>query len=147
MLSKQENVGLLVDAVVRKTRHAIIRRARPHQVSPQQFWVLLELATNSGLMLTQLAELHGLLMANASRAVSGLVARKLVKIQPDPIDRRKGHLELTASGTALARKLQREADEVRAAAEAGLDTEDAERLRALLHRVIANLDQLGGVRT
>jgi len=147
MLSKQDYLGLLIDTALRKVKHIIALRARPHRISAQQFWVLIELAGDSGLHLTELAERHGMQMANASRVVGGLIERKLVKVQRDPADRRKGHLELTASGTALARKLQREAELLSGAAESGMNAEEAARLRALLRRMIENLDQLGGVRS
>jgi DNA-binding MarR family transcriptional regulator len=142
MLPKQEYVGLLIGAARRRVKQSITVRAEPHNLSSLQFWVLVVLAASPGLTLGGLAEQQRMEMANASRVVSSLVKRRLIKLRRDPDDRRRARLELTAGGALLARKLQRSADDVRGAVVAGMTAEEVETLRALLRRVIKNLDTL-----
>ncbi len=124
-------------------KQLVAARAEPHNLSSLQFWVLVSLDQHPGLSLGELAERQRLEMPNASRVVASLVKRRLIKLKRDPGDRRRAQLELTQSGVALSRKLQRAADEVRSAVVAGMSPEEVESLRALLLRVIGNLESLG----
>jgi len=142
MLPKQEFIGLLIGAARRKIKQSVSLRSEPHKLSTLQFWVLVALQSSPGLSLSQLAELQRMEMPNASRVVTSLVKRRLVKLKRDSADRRRAVLELTAGGQRMARKLQRPADLVRDAQVAGMTSEEVETLCALLHRVIDNLEKL-----
>ncbi len=143
MLPKQEYVGVLIGAARRRVKQLVSARAEPHNLSSLQFWVLVSLEQQPNLSLGELAERQRLEMPNASRVVASLIKRRLIKLKRDPVDRRRAQLELTQSGVALARKLQRAADEVRGAVVAGMSPEEVETLRTLLLRVIGNLESLG----
>ena len=142
MLVQQEYIGLLIGAARRKIKQSVSLRSEPHKLSTLQFWVLVALQSSPGLSLSQLAELQRMEMPNASRVVTSLVKRRLVKLKRDSADRRRAVLELTAGGQRMARKLQRPADLVRDAQVAGMTSEEVETLCALLHRVIDNLEKL-----
>jgi len=141
-LSSQEPVGLLIGAVRRRVKQAVGNRARPYGLSPQQFWMLVGVAEHRGASLSELAGRLRVDTPTASRVVATLVKRGLVRVTGDPDDRRRCRLDPTARGTALARRLQPVAAEMRGALVAGLTPTEHETLRRLLRRVIANLDRL-----
>jgi DNA-binding MarR family transcriptional regulator len=142
MLPKQEYVGVLIGAARRRVKQSITARAAPHNLSSLQFWILVVLHDNPCLSLGELAERQRMEMPNTSRVVASLVKRRMIKLKRDPNDRRKAQLELTAAGTAMARKLQKAADDVRSAVTSGMTPEEVESLRGLLRRVLVNLDEL-----
>jgi len=60
LLSKQEPVGLLIGAARRRIKQAVGHRLRGYGLTPQQFWVLVNVREREGLALHELAErLHG----------------------------------------------------------------------------------------
>jgi len=142
MLPKQEYVGLLIGAARRRIKQSVTARAEPQGLSSLQFWVLVLLHNSPGLSLGELAEKQRLEVPNASRVVGSLVKRRMVRLKRDPADRRRAQLELTPNGLALARKLQKAADDVRGAVVAGMSAEEVETFRSLLRRVLDNLEQL-----
>jgi len=142
MLPKQEYVGLLIGAARRRVKQSVTARAELHNLSSLQFWALVALDANPGLSLGELAERQRMEMPNASRVVASLVKRRMIKLTRDPGDRRRAMLELTAAGSAMARKLQKSADDVRGAVVAGMTPDEIEGFRSLLLRVIENLEQL-----
>ena len=142
MLPKQEYVGLLIGAARRRVKQSVTSRAELHNLSSLQFWALVALDANPGLSLGELAERQRMEMPNASRVVTSLVKRRMIKLTRDPSDRRRAKLELTAAGSAMARKLQKSADEVRAAVVEGMTPDEIDGFRSLLLRVIENLEQL-----
>ncbi len=77
----------------------------------------------------------------ASRMVGLLKRRGLVRIVGDPRDRRRRSILLTARGAALARDLHPLALSLREAIEEGFSPAEAEALRGMLRRVIANVER------
>jgi DNA-binding MarR family transcriptional regulator len=140
-LSEHEPVGLLIGAARRRIKQAVGRRVRPHQLAPQQFWLLVVLHENEGLSLRELAGRHHMDQPTASRIVATLVRRGLVVVGADPGDRRRGRLRLTAKGAALAEQVYPVAREVREAMVRGFSAAEIQGLRALLRRVIANVER------
>ena len=80
----------------------------------------------------------------ASRAVTQLLRRKLVKAEGDRGDRRRLRLRLTPTGRGRMPPLRALAAELRGAAVHGLGADEENTLRTLLRKVIANLDKLIG---
>lgn len=137
-----EPVALLIAAARRSIKQAVLRHAAPLRLSPQQFWLVVALREHPGL---SQAELAARLRADAptvSRVVASLARRRAVRTEPDPADRRRARLFLTAAGERLAATVTPAAREVRAAAVVGLGAAELDRLRAGLRRVIANMERL-----
>jgi DNA-binding MarR family transcriptional regulator len=73
-----------------------------------------------------------------------LVQRGLVRIEPDPEDRRRRSIQLSGRGAALVRSLHPLARQIREAAQDGFGKAEVETLRGLLLRVIANMERFEG---
>ncbi len=146
---EQEPIARLVAATRRRIKQAVGRRVRAHGLSPQQFWLLVNL--EDGASLRDLARRLHMDEPTASRIVSGLSRRRLVRVEADPRDRRRRALRHTATGAELTRSLRPIADEVRRRVEAGFTASEKDTLRRFLERIMENMgrledqDQEGGV--
>lgn len=80
------------------SRSAALRYRRDHEVSLMEWRTLALLGDFSPMTLKQLARQSGLDKGLASRVVSGLVARGLVRRDTGPEDARERPLSLTAAG-------------------------------------------------
>lgn len=132
----------LISTFRRLLKQTIIKRVRPHGLSPQQFWILNGIYEQEGCAMHELAERSGMDSPTASRVVTALVANKLVRVDENPEDRRRARLWLTARGRALALKLHPFALEVRGAAEAGLTDSERKTLHALLTKAIEHVSKV-----
>ena len=141
---EQEPIARLIGAARRRIKQALGTRLRSHGLSPQQFGVLVSLDETPGTSVRALAKRLHMDEPTASRIVAGLVGRRLVQMKSDPSDRRKRHLVLSASGSAVAVRLRPIAHEVRAAVEAGFSSAEKDALRRFLVRVMANMEELEG---
>jgi DNA-binding MarR family transcriptional regulator len=101
---------------------------------------LLTLDEMSGASLGELARRQRIDAPAASRTVAALVRRGLVRFQLDRDDRRRSRLSLTRTGEELVRKLRPISDDLRARLVSGMNPAEEEALRALLRKVIRNLD-------
>ena len=70
-------------------------------ITRREWRILALLAQQEGLLSSQLADRAQLDRARTSKAITSLVAKKLVERRPKPGDRRQAALELTAAGRAL----------------------------------------------
>src|SRR5712672_1961627 len=123
-------------------KRAVQDRVAPHGFTPQQFWVLVNIDEAEGPSLGEIAGRLRLDAPTASRAVTQLLRRKLVKAEGDRGDRRRLRLRLTSAGRARMPQLRSLATELRGAAVHGLSADEESELRGLLRKVIANLDRL-----
>ncbi len=139
MLPKQEYLGLLITVARRRIKQAVLSRLLPFRLGSQQFWVLLAIRAHPGASFGELAERQGLDAPTASRVIAGLHQRRLVRLELDPVDRRRSQIALSKSGEALASKLQPIANGVRAAIIEGMSAQEQEALRASLRKVMASL--------
>jgi DNA-binding MarR family transcriptional regulator len=134
-------LGLVIAAARRSIRQAATRRLRRRRLSAQQFWLLVAIHEQPGPSLRELAERRLMDSPTASRMVDVLVRRGLVRLEGCPQDRRRRSILLTVRGAALARELHPLALQVRAAIEEGFSEAEAEALRGMLLRVIANVER------
>jgi DNA-binding MarR family transcriptional regulator len=141
-VSENEPVGLLIGAARRRMKRAVTDRVKPHGLTAQQFWALVNIEEVEGSSLGDIAERMRMDAPTASRAVTQLLRRKLVKAEGDRGDRRRLRLRLTPAGKARMPPLRQLAAELRGAAVHGLSADEEAALRALLRKVIANLDAL-----
>jgi len=134
-------LGLLVGIARRSIKQAITARLRPRGLSPQQFWLLVSIHEQPGLSLRALAERHHMDPPTASRIVALLSKRGLVRMEADPRDRRLRCLRLTPHGAALARKVHPLALRTREAIQVGFSETEKRALRAMLQRIVANMER------
>jgi DNA-binding MarR family transcriptional regulator len=140
-LTAPRPLGLLIAAARRSIKQAAARRLRRRRLSAQQFWLLVAIHEQPGPSLRELAERRLMDSPTASRMIDVLARRGLVRIEGCPQDRRRRSILLTERGAALARELRPLALEMRAAIEDGFGEAEAEALRGLLLRVIANVER------
>ena len=140
-LQTHENVGLLIAAARRSIKQAVGELARPYHLSAQRFWLMLRICEEEGLSLSELAARHRIDEPTASRIVSALAQRGLVRIADDPEDRRRSRLLLTEAGRSVAEQLRPLADELREATVEGLSAAERRMLAATLRRVVDNVER------
>jgi DNA-binding MarR family transcriptional regulator len=141
LLSQHEPIGILVGAVYRRIKRVAAVQVRRHGMTSQQALVLVAVHEREGASLGEIAARIRMDQPTASRIVTALMKRRLVRIDPDPDDRRRARLCLAPGGRKLSGELYAVANEIRAAGEAGFSMGDQRTLRRLLHRVIANIDR------
>jgi DNA-binding MarR family transcriptional regulator len=142
-LLRQDSVGRLIAAARRRMKQVVGGRVRAHGLSAPQFWLLLGIAETPGTTLSGLAERLRVDVPTASRIVSSLSRRGLVRSKTDPRNRRRHSLAPTPRGRALAGRLAPVARELRARMVRGLTAAEQQSLKASLNRVIENLDRMG----
>jgi DNA-binding MarR family transcriptional regulator len=145
-VADKEPIGLLIGAARRQLKRAATVRARAHSLSSQQFWVLVNIDEADGASLGEVAARLRMDAPTASRTVTQLLGRGLVKAEGDRGDRRRLRLKLTAAGRARMPALRELAAELRALPVQGLGREEEESLRALLRKMLASLDGRPGER-
>ena len=135
-------MALLVGVARRRIKQVVGRRLQHHRLSPQQFWVLVNLGECPDISLCELAERLHMDDPTASRVVGALTLRRLARVQPHPTDRRRRCLSLTPAGAALARRVAPIALEVRRAVEEGFTPGEKACLQSLMRRVLENVERL-----
>ncbi|HEX9288905.1 MAG TPA: MarR family transcriptional regulator [Anaeromyxobacteraceae bacterium] len=138
----QEYLGLLIATARRRIKQAVLARAGHHELSAQQFWFLIALSEHPGMSQVDLAQRVRADAPTASRSLAGLRRRRLVRIEVDPEDRRRGRAFLTPAGERLAKELSHVAQQIRATVVEGMTEAEVDALRSGLRRVIENLDRL-----
>lgn len=140
-MSEQDSLGRLIGLARRRLKQAVGRRVSPYGLSSQQFWVLVHLDRADAPALSEVCDALRIDAPTASRIVGALTRRGFVRAVPDPADRRRARLRLTAGGRAMARELQTLAAHFRAAVERDLTRRESAELRRLLNKVITGLDR------
>ena len=124
----------------RRIRQAVEERVARRGLSSRQFWTLVALRELDAPSLQALAARQRMDAPTASRVISDLARRGLVRVDRDPKDRRRVRLVLTAKGDALAKQTIPIAAEIRRSVVHGFSDGDQELLRGLLRRVISNVE-------
>lgn len=138
---QEEHVGVLLAAVRRRLRQVAHAAAEGHRLSPQQFWSLVGIREAAPLSLRALAERLRMDQPTASRVVSSLTRRGLVRMTEDPADRRRLLIETTAAGAELAGRLRPLARDLRESLVAGFSPAELSALRGALRKILGNLDR------
>lgn len=135
-------LGTLAAAVRRRLKHLVWARLTPYDLTLQQFWVLLVLLEQGPTSLHPLAQQVWMDDPTASRVVKAMVARDLLRTQPDPRHGRRIIISLTPAALPLAKELQVLAAEIKTSLVAGLSQDQQDALRHGLNAMIANLDTM-----
>ncbi len=148
-LPQQDGLGFLIATARRHIKQAVWSRVEKYDLTPPQFWVIVGLMRRGETSLFELAARIRSDNPTASRIVSALVARGLVKSDVHREDRRRAALRLTAKGRRLGEKLLPIAAEIRAGVERGFTPGERAQAVAVLTRIIENaaaLEQPRGAR-
>ncbi|MFC2967750.1 MarR family winged helix-turn-helix transcriptional regulator [Acidimangrovimonas pyrenivorans] len=105
-------------------------------LSRAEFVILFSLSQRSGLVARDICLVTGLPKNSISRAVSTLLARKLIERRPDAGDKRAKLLALTAEGRALLDQAVPLFEARQSAMRAALTAEEAAQFDALLAKMI-----------
>jgi len=138
----QASLGTLAAAVRRRMKHVVGTRLAPYDLTLQQFWVILVLLEQGPSSLHPLAQQVWMDDPTASRVVKAMVARGLLRTQPDPRHGRRILISLTPEALPLAENLKGLATEIRSGLVAGLAPEVEATVRQGLFTMIANLDDM-----
>jgi len=138
----EEHIGLLIGAVRRRIKQAVGSRVRRYHLTTQQFWVLVAIFEHPGFSLGQLAAHLRMDEPTASRVVSALMKRKLVRVKGDTADRRRARVHLAPAGAVRGKELQELATTVRATVVKGLSPAQLAALRSSLRTIVTNMDHL-----
>jgi DNA-binding MarR family transcriptional regulator len=135
-------LGTLAAAVRRRLKHVVGTRLVPHNLTLQQFWVMLVLLEQGPMSLHPLGQKVWMDDPTASRVVKAMVGRGLLLAEPDPSHGRRILISLTPGALPLAQELQLLAEEIKAGLVAGFDPEQQAALRRGLMAMINNLDDM-----
>jgi DNA-binding MarR family transcriptional regulator len=111
-------------------------------ITRREWRVIARLAQERELLSSELADSIQLDRARTSRAVSSLVAKKLVRRNTGVADRRQARLALTEKGRALHAELFPLVCEINRGLLAPLSTDDVRRLEAMLGTLQARADAM-----
>lgn len=133
----------LLGYTVRRTQIVMyedfIASLAPWQVTPPRFSALVVIARNSGLKLTELANILGIARSGAVALIDSLEAMAYVQRRPSPTDRRALGLFLTDKGTEdLARIIEAVQAHDRRATDC-LSADEVTQLNQLLSRVMTSM--------
>lgn len=140
-LRRSESVGSLVSYLGRLFARSLERRIQPHGLYPGQLPALLCLWEREGISQAELCRLVQVEQPTMANTLNRMERDDLIRRVPDPQDRRRALVFLTARARGLEDAVTGAAALVNAAAAAGLsDAEQAELLR-LLGKLTANLEK------
>jgi DNA-binding MarR family transcriptional regulator len=137
----QEYLGLLIAAARSRIKQVVLAQVAQFGLAPQQFWMLIALRENPGMSQAELAERVRSDAPTVSRTLAALLERGLVRSDPDPEDRRRSRVFLTAAGEQLASEVAAVAADVRAAVVDGMSAAEEAAIRRGLKRILDNLDR------
>jgi len=133
-----DRIGDALRAVVRRASapgfHERVASRAGVEIDRSGSWLLVRLANDGPMRLSDLAALQGVDVSTTSRQVKPLLERGLVEREGHPTDGRSALLALTDAGMSMHRKLWRERRAVVAAAVESWQPADREQFAALLER-------------
>jgi MarR family transcriptional regulator, organic hydroperoxide resistance regulator len=132
-------LGLLLRTTADAFLTAVQASIAKYDVSLHQYFVLRELWDEPGLNQRVLCTRLGAHEPTMVATIGRMVELGYVERTRNQRDRRNSHLELTANGRALCRKLFRRVEAVNKLAVAGMNDKEAARIRDLLSRAKNNL--------
>jgi DNA-binding MarR family transcriptional regulator len=138
--ASEPSLAALLAAVRYRLKQEVLREIQGHGVTTAQMRLLLGLPGAESLSITDLAARTMMDPPMVTRVVDRLVAATLVARHPDKADRRRVRVSLTARGRALRRRLRPVAARIEERSLRGLAKQEEALLRALLRRVLSNLE-------
>ena len=114
--------------------------ARPHRISLNEFRMLMTIGMLGRTASHELAELTGVNAMSVSRAVATLEKNGRIAVSPDPANRRRKWLSLTAQGERLYRTMRPQSERVAGFLFSGLSEQETAVFGAMVDRLIATLE-------
>ena len=142
LLWDESSLLLLISATRRRMRQVAWRWLAPHEVTPQQYTVLMVLSERPGISLREVSELVWVDNPTASRILKTMQDRGLVVAGSDPAHGRRLKLTLSAKGTALAQSLRQLRRNMIDGIETGLSEDDGRQIRKTLRHLMSNLARM-----
>jgi DNA-binding MarR family transcriptional regulator len=138
--TRERSLGYQVNHLARLLEAALHQRISPLGVVPGQFAQILALYEEDGLTQRQLCDLVRIEQPTMAKTLQRMERDLLIRREPDPGDRRRARVLLTAHARALRSDLVDAATEVNAAATKGLSHREISEFMRTLARIIDNLE-------
>lgn len=138
---RQESLGYQVNQLARLLAHALAARIAPYGVVPGQFAQLLALFEQDGLTQRELCDRVRIEQATMANTLQRMQRDGLVRVVPDPDDRRRVRVYLTDQARAIEDDLVAAARAQNAATTAGLTDAEVTQYLDLTARLIGNLEK------
>jgi DNA-binding MarR family transcriptional regulator len=132
----------LVRVVNLTARPFVETLAKSHQLSLNEWRVMVVLASRPGVAAHEVADATGLDKMSVSRAISALVRHRRIQRQADAADARRTLLQLNATGRKLYESIGSLAAEREAQLFAGVGRQEVAQLAALVDRLTNSLSSL-----
>jgi DNA-binding MarR family transcriptional regulator len=133
--------GFLLARLGAESRRRFTRFLAEHELAMHDFSVLLVLGEHGALPQQRLSRMIGIDPRNAVPIVDALEARLLVDRRPDPEDRRRYAVALTAAGRRLMERLGESGGHLEAKMLEPLSRPERATLRKLLQKLVTAVDQ------
>lgn len=140
VLDRRSSLGYQVNHLARLFARSLRARVEPHGVVPGQFAQLLALYEEDGLTQHELCKRVRIDQSTMAHTLQRMERDGLVRRVPDPGDRRRSLVILTARARSLQPVLTQAAVEVNGVASHGIRAADAAQLMTSIARLIANLE-------
>jgi MarR family transcriptional regulator, lower aerobic nicotinate degradation pathway regulator len=135
-----DSTGYLLARVGAGSRRLWARMLAAHDLTPHHFGILMVLDQVGTATQQQLSRAVGIDPRNAVPVIDALQQRDLVRREPDPADRRRHAVGLTAAGRAAVRELRRSGEQVEAQLLDVLSPAERGALHRTLRKLLAALD-------
>ncbi len=136
----ESHVFFLFTQIFGRRNKQLTDALKPLAISIPQWRVLAVLHDRPDLTMNQLSDLATVDRTTLTRALDNMVRRKLVERHADAQDRRSIRLRLTGTGTAAFFRVLPRVVEQNERALAGFTKSEGAALRAMLHRMVDNLE-------
>ena len=113
-----------------------------YNITPGQYIILSQLWENEGIHQSALAETTVKDRHNITRMLNLLEKNGYIRREPDPIDKRKFLVFLTAEGRSLKQELQPIVTDYFQRCLAGLKQNDLDELKRIHHHILKNLQEI-----
>ncbi len=133
----EASTGYLLARVGSDSRRRWARTLLEEDLTPHHYSALIALDQLGAMSQQQLSHLVGIDPRNAVPVIDQLQTRRLLARNPDPTDRRRHAVTLTATGKRLLTRLRHAADEAEERLLAPLTTTERRTLHALLTKLFA----------
>lgn len=137
---RHESLGYQVNHLARLMAQALRVRIEPHGVVPGQFAQLLALYEEDGITQNDLCARVRIDQSTMAHTLKRMERDGLIDRVPDPEDRRRAIIKLTAKARELRSTLVAAARDVNTEAMSGLTDDERAFCVALITRVTANLE-------
>ncbi|MCO4865795.1 MarR family transcriptional regulator [Cupriavidus sp. WGlv3] len=131
-------LGYLVTEVRNHLLAGIERELSPLQITAAQFVVLNSIVSGKGRTLSEFCKLLGYDSGAMTRLLDRIEAKGIIRRVENPADRRSCLVELTEHGKAVFPQARQGTQSAFRRMLSGFSEDDAETLRGLLHRILAN---------